>query len=239
MTTETHDIKTDIKIGREIFENIPNDIKPGWAGLVLSRFDNYVKGIPTSIKELYSIIDSKDRWNEAHGQFNKIRQFLLDNKDFKPEAYLLLAEKVAKITYNSSGQPAPFDSDSGFYIPSLALQTAGNFEDNRLEEEVKSTILLFNRNKKFKDNLNAAKDFLLYKKIDDILWFDWDPIGINDMAPRDEYQGYVPEIFNLKKSGADRQEIAIRLLKLETENMGMSGTLENCLRTAEKIINAS
>jgi len=172
MTTETHDIKTDIKIGREIFENIPNDIKPGWAGLVLSRFDNYVKGIPTSIKELYSIIDSKDRWNEAHGQFNKIRQFLLDNKDFKPEAYLLLAEKVAKITYNSSGQPAPFDSDSGFYIPSLALQTAGNFEDNRLEEEVKSTILLFNRNKKFKDNLNAAKDFLLYKKIDDILWFD-------------------------------------------------------------------
>ena len=59
------------------------------------------------------------------------------------------------------------------------------------------------------------------------------------MAPRDEYQGYVPEIFNLKKSGADRQEIAIRLLKLETENMGMSGTLENCLRTAEKIINAS
>jgi len=239
MTTETHDIKTDIKIGREIFENIPNDIKPGWAGLVLSRFDNYVKGIPTSIKELYSIIDSKDRWNEAHGQFNKIRQFLLDNKDFKPEAYLLLAEKVAKITYNSSGQPAPFDSDSGFYIPSLALQTAGNFEDNRLEEEVKSTILLFNRNKKFKDNLNAAKDFLLYKKIDDILWFDWDPIGINDMAPRDEYQGYVPEIFNLKKSGADRQEIAKRLLKLETENMGMSGTLENCLRTAEKIINAS
>jgi len=239
MTTETHDIKTDIKIGREIFENIPNDIKPGWAGLVLSRFDNYVKGIPTSIKELYSIIDSKDRWNEAHGQFNKIRQFLIDNKDFKPEAYLLLAEKVAKITYNSSGQPAPFDSDSGFYIPSLALQTAGNFEDNRLEEEVKSTILLFNRNKKFKDNLNAAKDFLLYKKIDDILWFDWDPIGINDMAPRDEYQGYVPEIFNLKKSGADRQEIAKRLLKLETENMGMSGTLENCLRTAEKIINAS
>lgn len=211
MTTETHDIKTDIKIGREIFENIPNDIKPGWAGLVLSRFDNYVKGIPTSIKELYSIIDSKDRWNEAHGQFNKIRQFLLDNKDFKPEAYLLLAEKVAKTTYNSSGQPAPFDSDSGFYIPSLALQTAGNFEDNRLEEEVKSTILLFNRNKKFKDNLNAAKDFLLYKKIDDILWFDWDPIGINDMAPRDEYQGYVPEIFNLKKSGADRQEIAKRL----------------------------
>jgi hypothetical protein len=239
MRTEKHQIKTDIKIGKEIFENIPDDIKPGWAGLVLSRFDNYVRGIPTSITELYSIIDNKDRWNEAHGQFNKIRYWSFDNKDFEPKSYLLLAEKVSKIIYNCSGQSAPFDSDSGFNIPSLALQTAGYFEDSRLEEEVKSTILLFKRNKKFKDDLNAAKDFSLYKKINDILWLDWDPIGINDMAPRDEYQGYVPQFLKLKKAGADRQQIAKRLLALETEKMGMSGTLENCLRIADKIIEAS
>lgn len=240
MTTETHQIKTNIKIGKEIFQNIPDDVKPGWAGLVLSRFDNYVKEIPTPIKELYSIIDNKDRWNEAHGQFNKIRYWLLDNNiDFEPKSYLLLAEKVSKIIYNCSGQSAPFDNDSGFNIPSLALQTADYFEDNRLEEEVKSTILVFKRNKKFKKDLSAAKDFLLYKRIDDILWFDWDPIGIKDMAPRDEYQSYVPQFFNLKKAGANRQEIGKRLLTLEMEKMGMSGTLENCLRIADKIIDAS
>jgi hypothetical protein len=238
MTTETHQLKTDIKIGKEIFENIPNDIKPGWAGLVLSRFDNYVSGIPTSITELYSIIDTRDRWNEASGQFNKIKSWLLDNNDFEPKSYLLLAEKVSKITYNCSGQSAPFDNDSGFNIPSLALQTASYFEDNRLEEEVKSTILIFNRNKKIKKDLNSAKDLLLYKRIDDILWFDWDPIGINDMAPRDEYQGYVPQFLKLKKAGADRQEIAKRLLILENKNMGMSGTLEKCLRVADKIIDS-
>ncbi len=239
MTTEQHDIKTNIKIGQQIFENLPNDIIPGWAGLILSRFDHYIKNIPTSILELYPIIDNKDRWNEAHGQFNKIRRFLLDNKNYQPEAYLLLAELVAKVTYNASGQSAPFDSDSGHHIASLALKATEHFDDNRLEEEVKSVILLFSRNKKFKDNLTAAKDFLLYKKIDDILWFDWDPIGINDLAPRDEYQGYVPEIFGLVKAKADRQEIANRLHKLETENMGMGGPIENCLTIADKILNAT
>ena len=239
MTTEQYDIKTNIKIGQQIFENLPNDIRPVWAGLILSRFDNYIKDIPTSIKELYPIIDNKDRWKKAHEQFSKIRRFLLDNKNYQPEAYLLLAELVAKVTYNASGEPAPFDSDGGHHIPSSALKATEHFDDSRLEDEVKSVILLFARNKKFKDNLTAAKDFLLYKKIDDILWFDWDPICINNIAPRDEYQSYVPEIFGLVKAKADRQKIAKRLFKLETDNMGMSGTLENCLEIADKILDAS
>ncbi|SDC13163.1 hypothetical protein [Niabella drilacis] len=238
MTTDHYDIKTNIKIGQQILENIPNDIRPGWAGLILSRFDNYIENKPTSITQLYPIIDNKERWKEAHEQFNKIRRFLLDNKNYQPEAYLLLAELIAKITYNASEQPAPFDNDSGHFIASLAIQATEYFDDNRLEEEVKSAILLFSRNKNFKDNLTAAKDFLLYKKIDDILWFDWDPIGVNDIAPRDEYQSYVPEIFGLVKAKTDRQEIANRLHKFETENMGMSGTIENCLTIADKILKA-
>lgn len=238
MTTEQHDIKTNIKIGQQIFENLSNDIKPGWAGLILSRFDHFVKDIPTSILDLYPIIDDKDRWKEAHEQFAKIRVFKLENKNYEPENYLRLAELVAKVTYNASGHPAPFDNNSGHYIASLALKATEHFDDNRLEEEVKYSILLFSRNKKFQKNLITAKDFLLYKQIDDILWFDWDPIGINDLAPRDEYQGYVPEIFRLLKANANRQEIANRLHKLETENMGMGGTIENCLTIADKIINS-
>jgi hypothetical protein len=236
MTTEQYDIKTNPKIGQQIFDNLPNDIRPGWAGLILSRFDNYVNNIPTSVKGLFAIVDNKDRWNEAHRQFTKIRVFGLENKNFQPEIYLLLAELVAKVTYNSSGQPAPFDSDSGHHIPSTALKATEYFDDNRLEEEVKSVILLFSRNKKFKDNLTEASDFLTFKKIDDILWFDWDPIGINDIAPRDEYQSYVPEIFGLIKSKTDKKGIADRLYKLETETMGMTGNMEHCLTIADKIL---
>ena len=232
----THDINTDIQVGRQIFDNIPNDIKPGWAGLILSRFDNYIKSIPKPVFELYSIIDTQDNWKNAHSQFSKIRQFLLDHKTYQPEAYLVLAENVAKVTYNASNEPAPFDNNSGWWIPSCALQAATYFEDNKLEEEVKSCILIFNHNKHLKNRLTVAKDFFIYKKIDDILWYEWDPIGVKDFAPRDEYQSYVPDLFNLKKSGADRNQIATALFRFETENMGMEGTLENCLSVADKIL---
>jgi len=238
MKSEQHDIKNNIKIGQEIFEHLANEIRPSWAGLVLSRFDNFIKNIPPSICELYPIIEDKERWKEAHEQFTEIRLFGLDNKNYEPASYLRLAELVAKVTYNASGQSAPFDSDSGHYIPSLALKATEYFDDNRLEEEVKSVILLFSCNKKFTDNLTVAKHVLLCKKIDDILWFDWDPIGINDIAPRDAYQSYVPEIFRLVKSKSDRQEIANRLLKLENEIIGLSGTIENCLTIADKILKA-
>src|SRR5690554_4253656 len=48
----------------------------------------------------------------------------------------------------------------------------------------------------------------LYQKVDEILWNDWDPIGVNDIAPRDEYQSYTPTIFNLIKNGADKETVA-------------------------------
>lgn len=239
MTTKQYDIKTNIKIGQQIFEKLPNDIIPGWASLILSRFDHHIKEMPASIRELYPIVEDKDRWKEAHAQFTKIRTFALENEDYQPYNYLRLAELVAKVTYNASGQSAPFDSDSGHYIASLALKATEYFRDNKLEDEVTSAILLFNSSKKLKGNLTSSKDFLLYKIIDDILWFDWDPIGINDMAPRDEYQSYVPEIFALVKANADRHEIAKRLFKLETENMCIDGTIENCLAIADKILKAN
>ncbi|ULT23502.1 hypothetical protein KUH03_30675 [Sphingobacterium sp. E70] len=85
--------------------------------------------------------------------------------------------------------------------------------------------------------MKTAGDFFLYKKINDILWFDWDPIGVNDLAPSDEYQLYVPEIFTLVRSKADRLEIAKRLHKLQNELMGIPTNINNCLIISDKILN--
>jgi hypothetical protein len=76
----------------------------------------------------------------------------------------------------------------------------------------------------------------LYEAIDLILWKDWDPIGINDIAPRDEYQGYTPTIYRLKTSGADEETIAKTLHEIETETIGVEGSIEHCRRVADKII---
>jgi len=76
----------------------------------------------------------------------------------------------------------------------------------------------------------------LYKKIDEILWNDWDPIGVNDIAPRDEYQSYVPEIYKMVMENKTETEIAERLHKIERETMGMFGNKEHCKDIANKIM---
>lgn len=75
----------------------------------------------------------------------------------------------------------------------------------------------------------------LYDAIDEILWNDWDPIGVNDSSPRDEYQSYVPQIVKHKINGADTESIAQLLFQIETVEMGMPGTIDNCRRVANMI----
>jgi len=77
----------------------------------------------------------------------------------------------------------------------------------------------------------------IYKNIDEILWTDWNPIGC---VPRDEYQGYTPEIFKLKIEGADVQTITNKLYEFETINIGLSWDVakqvEHCKNVAKKIV---
>jgi hypothetical protein len=85
----------------------------------------------------------------------------------------------------------------------------------------------------------VSADSILYKKIDDILWIDWDPIGVNEIEDaRDEYHNYVSELFDLANSGAKKEEIADRLYKLETGQMGLFGSRDRCNKVADKILSA-
>jgi hypothetical protein len=59
-----------------------------------------------------------------------------------------------------------------------------------------------------------------------ILWNDWDPIGINDSGPDDEYDSYVGGIYRLLASGASEYQIVERLYQLETISMGIDGLRE-------------
>jgi len=76
----------------------------------------------------------------------------------------------------------------------------------------------------------------LYEQINEILWNDWDPIGIKDIAPHDEYSGYTTTIYRLKTNGVDKETIANTLNQIETDTIGLTGNMETCLQVAEKII---
>ena len=76
----------------------------------------------------------------------------------------------------------------------------------------------------------------IYKAIDEILWFDWDPIGVNQDGIRNEYYAYLPEVYQLKISGAGKMDIANYLDKIITERMEMESNMRFSEEIAEKII---
>ncbi len=231
------DQKTDIKAGAEIFNSIPIWLRPCWASLILQEFDSYNSSVPDQVFELYEIIDNENNWNEAHNQFDKIRRYALSNKNYQPFSYLHLAELIAKVTYNSViGQVAPFDSDSGYYIPSLTVTTADYYGGRPLLDETTNLFWLLSRFRNLKSEIKSANNFKTLCRIDKLLWKKWDPIGINHIAPRDEYQSYTPAIFKLKTSGADSDTIAKTLHKIETETMGVLRDIDHCRQVADKIV---
>jgi hypothetical protein len=83
-------------------------------------------------------------------------------------------------------------------------------------------------------NKMSERDLEIYKKIDEILYFDWNPIGVGEL-PRDEYTSYTPKIFNLKKLGSNSETIAQALCELELYILGLPCDIEICREIAKKI----
>ncbi len=76
----------------------------------------------------------------------------------------------------------------------------------------------------------------LFEFIEDLLSYEWDPLGLNGFGPRDEYQTYVPQLFSLAIGNATADQIADRLRSVETETLGVTGDFEKCKQLARIIV---
>lgn len=78
----------------------------------------------------------------------------------------------------------------------------------------------------------------IWKEIDEILWNDWDPIGVKvfEETARDEYQDYIYGIFRLLENGTTIKELAKHLADIETSKMGMNTHYEKLLPIAKKLM---
>lgn len=126
--------------GKPVFDRVPIKTRPKWALKFLELVDQKIRNRPISVTGLYEIVENQEKWTEAYNQFQRIREFNLSNSDFEPEEYLILAERVAKVTYNQTEPKAPFDNDSGWAIPYLALEIAFQTNDKELEDQIRELI---------------------------------------------------------------------------------------------------
>ena len=81
------------------------------------------------------------------------------------------------------------------------------------------------------------KQLELYRGIDEILWNDWDPIGINLLpSSRDEYQNYIPVIFRMVMKSVSIQDLEEYLDDVVRNRMGLRSIKKSNQPVAKKII---
>jgi hypothetical protein len=84
----------------------------------------------------------------------------------------------------------------------------------------------------------SEQENLLYKRMDEVLFYLWDPVGVSDIpSARDEYHSYLPHVFSLLRNNASESDIAKHLLSIERTQMGETGSLKRCKEVSEVLIN--
>ncbi|MBS1795538.1 MAG: hypothetical protein JSS81_16910 [Acidobacteria bacterium] len=133
-----------LKAGRLIYDRIPNDDRPAWAGNILRFCSRPIPPVP-EIETVLEIAFDRSRWKQAHAAFSNVRTLTLAHEkagapDLPAGGILYLAENTAKVCYNASGEPAPFDEDSGCWIVENARYLADNSANSEFESKVWSLI---------------------------------------------------------------------------------------------------
>ena len=73
----------------------------------------------------------------------------------------------------------------------------------------------------------------LYRATDEVLHYIWDPIGVANVPnARDEYWGYLPQVFRMLVNYEPDAKIVEYLVTIETERMGLNSNK----RKAEKVV---
>jgi hypothetical protein len=82
------------------------------------------------------------------------------------------------------------------------------------------------------------KEMRLYRACDEALFCVWDPIGVSG-APeaRDEYQAYLPGVFQVVKAGT-RDELIGYLVTVMDERIGLTPSEELAARAADYMLRA-
>ena len=83
-----------------------------------------------------------------------------------------------------------------------------------------------------------AKPDRLLLAVQEILFLEWDPIGVNDNEHcRDEYDSYAPTICRWLRERVDEYKLSAHLSQLQRHSMGMSKIDEQKhRRTARRLL---
>lgn len=140
---EHWDAGRPLEAGRTVYERLPSADRPRWAGELLAvtylraRRLNLVARLP-NVERVLAIATEEARWPEARQAHGELQGVLVDESRQSPRdllrlALLAFAEVVAKVTYNASGQPDPFERSAGPRVATALRAVLAELADGELE----------------------------------------------------------------------------------------------------------
>jgi hypothetical protein len=133
-----------LKAGRQIYESLPNDRRPLWAASILNLCRSLIPRVP-EIDAIHELASNPSRWKKAHASFWPVRDLTLKaegstSTDPIYVGVLHVAENTAKVTYNASGEPMPFDEDAGWWLVSNLRYVVDKVDDPEFEKKAWSIV---------------------------------------------------------------------------------------------------
>lgn len=90
--------------------------------------------------------------------------------------------------------------------------------------------------KEFMGTKLSPEEAELYKRLDEILHFKWDPIGISgEPGARDEYYSYLSEAYFITQKNNFTNKLADYLHDVATKKIGVTSNLEHSQKIAKLI----
>lgn len=137
-----------LEAGKLIFAMVPIDFRPHWAARILRLVLERTGFKSQPIERIISIVDCPNDWNKAHDAFSALRKATMDLEQLRVLSprhvlqlkQLLLAELVAKVTYNSTNPLDEFDEDSGWWIALCLKDILDTVNDEEFSATMWSTL---------------------------------------------------------------------------------------------------
>lgn len=83
----------------------------------------------------------------------------------------------------------------------------------------------------------SPRDLALYRAVDEVLHYVWDPIGVASVPQaRDEYHGYLSQVFGLVREASSLTAIADYLTRITVDCMGLDPRPEHDREVAELLL---
>ena len=134
-------------LGEMLCNQIPNTQQPMWFSTLLEIASPYADedGV---IDTLLEVIYCEDRWFECKEIFNSLRATTLkygklQNPDKRRECTVILAENIAKVTFNcSKASEHGYDKDSGYWIPGCVDDLINSSKDANINKTLLDHLLM-------------------------------------------------------------------------------------------------